>query len=1457
MGVSRASGCWLFLAVVGCTSAPAPAPPLVPVTTSAPFDVSAVIRQVQRSFREDGARWTTAGRGWALRTSEEGLELTAIHRPDAPLSPGLVGPQRRVESGAIRLGPTRLERGGWKQTTAGVKAQRAHDGTLERKGDGFIERLENAEVGLEQSWRFESAPGAHGDLVLTIPVTGVTHRGATSTGAHLVDAPSGLGFRIGHGTFIDAAGVETAVPVSFEAGVLVLRVPEAVLERSLFPAVLDPVISPEFELDQPIARVGVDTQDGPAIASNGSSYLVVWSDSGHNLTNPTILAVRVDNQGSLLERVPLVLSASSTEIGILPNVASNGTDYLVVWTGSRLAATRVSAQGVVLDEQPFAVSTGQVRWRQYASVASNGADYLVAWSGANAARVTATGRVLDPGGLDFGEQLPAPWISQEDPPAIASNGSSYLVMWTRRGRSPPDGSVIEYLQTASVLFDGGIRHDAGVVVEGPWLELYAHPTLVHSGDGFLASWQEHSAPGVFATKARSVSASGEALGTPFVVSEDWCDRRTQLALASGEFLAAWSDCTALVRTARLSPDGSVAVNPGFLGAASTDDVVGIASTGSRVLLAWSDSDLAMARLVDATGQPLDAGFQLSRPPNSQLSPSVATIEGDSLVVWLDDRDSWIQGGIYGVRVLRDGGLPDPSGIALSLRPTAQAFPTVTSNRSTYFVTWTQYTWPQPRLSIYGTRVSREGVVLDDGGILVAGNLDAGSVYMSSVASNGTDYLVAWGEGPPSRFPTSIQLARVSATGAVLDPAPLRPGRPGLSGEAPGIASLGSDYLVVWSSWSPDGGADVTGTRVTGSGAMLDPNGLELAAGPLHELSPRVASNGVSYLVTWDESAQPSTRFWEPPYELDRERDRIKAVLLSNTGSRFDAGTLLLSPDTGERSSVAVASDGTDYLVSWQDRRSGGSFDVYGARVTGDGMAQDDGGFVLAGGYRDQLVPALSAIGGGRYLLAYNQRVLQEFPRRVKARFVQFNGPPVPRNLALTMPEDTALNITLVATDPENEPITFSIRRAPAHGRLSGTPPQLVYTPEADFNGTDSFEYRASDGQSTSRPGLVTLAVTPVNDAPVVEDTSLTFLQGQPLSLPIAARDADGDVLQYTLLTSPPVGLLTGAIPTFSWQAPAGFRGAASLRFRVSDGTDAREGTVRWTVTNVAPTVTASASASTTTEGERVQFFATASDPGQDALQLAWNFGDGTRSDDLAPFHVFERPGRFRVTVTASDGLAQASSVVDVEVGNGAPRLTVSLPVTADEGAAVSMRAEVRDSQTTPATVTWDFGDGTPVAQGDSVTHVFPDDGRFSVTVTATDTQGATRQVVREVTVFNVAPTPAPQALLPATPGTRVTTTLSATDPAGAKDPLSWTLVQGPGALSADGQYTWEPRGDDVGRFSIEARVADDDTGAAVVRFEVQVAPSPTPVGCTCTSFTPGPFLLVAVGLLLARRSRPG
>jgi hypothetical protein len=364
MGVLRASvfvGCVAFVACPATepASAPAPSPPI----TSAPFDVSAIVRQVERAFERDGERWATHGTGFSVRHSSAGLELTARHRSDVPLPRALAGPQRIVESAPVRLGPARLERGAWTASTDGLVATQADDGTLWLRGEGWAEHLQNEDVGVEQSWRFERLPGEAGDLVVTVPVQGAAHRSATASGEHLVDVTTGLGFRVGHGTFVDADHRETTVPVVFEAGALVLRVPEAVLQASRFPVVLDPLISPEFDVDEPVLQGSESLAGfgGISVASNGSGYLAAWTGTSFD-DNRDVLAARLDGNGVLLDRVPLVLPvipnrAPHHEAQINPVVASNGRDYLVLWLeSSSLRAVRISASGTVLDPAPLLIS---------------------------------------------------------------------------------------------------------------------------------------------------------------------------------------------------------------------------------------------------------------------------------------------------------------------------------------------------------------------------------------------------------------------------------------------------------------------------------------------------------------------------------------------------------------------------------------------------------------------------------------------------------------------------------------------------------------------------------------------------------------------------------------------------------------------------------------------------------------------------------------------------------------------------------------------------------------------------------------------------------------------------------------------------------------------------------------------------------------------------------------------
>jgi len=57
-------------------------------------------------------------------------------------------------------------------------------------------------------------------------------------------------------------------------------------------------------------------------------------------------------------------------------------------------------------------------------------------------------------------------------------------------------------------------------------------------------------------------------------------------------------------------------------------------------------------------------------------------------------------------------------------------------------------------------------------------------------------------------------------------------------------------------------------------------------------------------------------------------------------------------------------------------------------------------------------------------------------------------------------------------------LTFAVSGAPAHGVLSGQPPQLTYTPAANYFGSDGFTFVAKDTWRTSAVALVTINVTP-------------------------------------------------------------------------------------------------------------------------------------------------------------------------------------------------------------------------------------------------------------------------------------------------------------------------------------------------------------------------------------------
>jgi hypothetical protein len=213
-----------------------------------------------------------------------------------------------------------------------------------------------------------------------------------------------------------------------------------------------------------------------------------------------------------------------------------------------------------------------------------------------------------------------------------------------------------------------------------------------------------------------------------------------------------------------------------------------------------------------------------------------------------------------------------------------------------------------------------------------------------------------------------------------------------------------------------------------------------------------------------------------------------------------------------------------------------------------------------------------------------------------------NDPPVADDQAVSTDEDTPVDITLTASDANGDPLTFAVVAGPSHGTLSGTPPNLTYTPDADYYGSDSFTFRANDGVADSNVATVSITVNPVNAPPVADDQAVATDEDTPVDIALTASDADGDPLTFVIVSGPARGTLSGTPPDVTYTPDADYHGPDSFTFRANDGTaDSNIATVSITVGPVNDPPVADDQAVTTAEDTPVDITLTASDSDGDAL----------------------------------------------------------------------------------------------------------------------------------------------------------------------------------------------------------------------------------------------------------------
>ena len=185
--------------------------------------------------------------------------------------------------------------------------------------------------------------------------------------------------------------------------------------------------------------------------------------------------------------------------------------------------------------------------------------------------------------------------------------------------------------------------------------------------------------------------------------------------------------------------------------------------------------------------------------------------------------------------------------------------------------------------------------------------------------------------------------------------------------------------------------------------------------------------------------------------------------------------------------------------------------------------------------------------------------------RVATCNITVNTPPVATAGTLTVIQDSANNtVTLNASDVDGDVLTYIVVTNPIHGILSGSAPNLTYTPTANYNGVDSFTFKVNDGTVDSSDVTVMISVnTLVNNAPIATAGTLTVIQDSANNtVTLNASDVDGDVLTYIVVTNPIHGILSGSTPNLTYTPTANYNGVDSFTFKVNDGTvDSSDATV--------------------------------------------------------------------------------------------------------------------------------------------------------------------------------------------------------------------------------------------------------------------------------------------------------
>jgi VCBS repeat-containing protein len=671
-----------------------------------------------------------------------------------------------------------------------------------------------------------------------------------------------------------------------------------------------------------------------------------------------------------------------------------------------------------------------------------------------------------------------------------------------------------------------------------------------------------------------------------------------------------------------------------------------------------------------------------------------------------------------------------------------------SNGSQFYIAWHE-TQPNFTITVTGSRVDTNGQKLDPNGVDISGNHQPEYDTVTSIVWDGTNWRVTWGH-------LGVYIARVNPDGQVLDPGGVALAIPSTG---PTASTPSGGVQLVWGSYI-SAENDIYSANVSAGNSAGPTKGLSLG-GPMQVRSDTAVGTS-GYMVIYRSDIGGMRRIMVQP--------------LDNNGDPIGAGPIQLDSDNNlsPLSSPAVAWNGSLYLATWNNNNG-----IVAQRVQQDGTLVDPVPFVVTSGFGPTDVAALGdlfMVVGLRF--DSNPQWVYGVGARVNGStgvVLDPGGMPLTgayaRWAAITTLGDRWLTIWHVTWSHDELNGTTVGNFVSANGYSPGE--FSIYGVYSAGGGNGIFEVAAAASSSKAlvltssevTSGIETDLIASIvnSDGSVQPEINLTPWQGNQYR-PRVVWDGNQFVVVYNeqrnRFAPSTLDQLDARSDLYGMRIsengdildPMGFAfslsqtGEAYPNVAASSGVSILTGSVVLNDSPYAayrvgyqllgsggnqwPVAVISANPNNGDIPLEVSFSSTGSTDADGSISFyAWDFGDGSTSDQANPNHTYTVPGNFVVTLAVTDNQgAQTVNAIALAVSaSNLPPVAVAdaTPPSGQPPLDVVFNAEESyDPDGVLGNILWEFHDGSEY-WGSTAYYTYPQAGIYQVTLTVWDNRGTT------------------------------------------------------------------------------------------------------------------------------------